>query len=204
MAKIGSEAGPRLIAAYYPLLLAGVLLFASLDGILVKGRLFQLAGWFALLSAFPLVLLNPARPLFPVHLIAGELEKLHAPAALTQRYDQVYGVYAFRFEGFHALQNDLPASERVVGFIQDGNNPEASLWRPFGSREIVEVKPEWSREELERRGIYFIVIGQEALDDDYHTTIDALMRQWSAKLAARQDLTLLAQRGPETWYVLSL
>jgi hypothetical protein len=204
MAKIGSESGPRLIAAYYPLMIAGVLVMTALDGGWTRNRFYQLVGLAALLSAFPLVVLSPARPLFPVASVKACLGSLHVPGSMIGRYEEVYGVYGARFDGFSSLKEYLPKTETAVGFMQTGNNPEASLWRPFGSRAMVEVTPELTREDLEGRQIHFIVIGKDALDTNYNIPIDELTSRWSAHLVAQRELVLLAQRGPETWYVLGL
>ncbi len=202
MSKIGSESGPRLIAAYYPLLLAGVLRLASLDGLVTGRRLFKTVGWCAVLSAFPLIILNPARPLFPIQIVQSFLSSWNVPESLRNRYEQVYGVYASRYDGYSKLNPFIPPAEQVVGFMTNGNDPEAPLWRPFGSRSIVEVTADESREQLLRDHVQIVVVGEDGLTNNFHSNIEELTERWSAQVVGKASMTHLASRGAEVWYVI--
>jgi hypothetical protein len=204
MSKMGSEATSRLIAAYYPLLIAGILVMVSLEGRVVRRLVFRWVGCIAMLSAIPLVILSPARPLFPVQAVANLMAKWHIPAGIVARYNQVYGVYAVRADAFKELTASIPPGERTIGFLQGGDDPEVSLWRPFGTRKVMEVTPEDSREELKARGIHFVVVSQDALADRYHTTVALLAARWPGSLVAEKSIVLKVRRGPETWYLFSL
>jgi len=204
MSKMGSEATARLVAAYYPLLIAGILVMVSLDGRIVHRRVFQWGGVIAMLSAIPLMILCPERPLFPAHAVSTILAKNHVPAEIVARYDQVYSVYSARADAFKELTALIPPRERAIGFLQIGNDPEASLWRPFGTRKVVEVTPEDSIEQVKARGIHFAVVGQDALAIRYHTTVAFLVAKWSASLVVEKSIILTAHRGPETWYMLRI
>ena len=204
LSKMGSEATSRLIAAYYPLLVAGILVMVSLDGRVVHRRVFKWVGVIAMLSAIPLVILCPARPLFPAQAVASLMAKSHVPPEIVARYDRVYSVYAARSDAFKELIVSIPAGESAIGFLQIGNDPEASLWRPFGTRKVIEVTPEDSMEQVKARGVHFVVVGQDALTYRYHTTVALLTAKWSGSLVAEKSIILTAHRGPETWYLLRL
>jgi hypothetical protein len=204
MSKMGSESTSRLIAAYYPLLIAGILALVSLDGRIVHRCVFKWAGFIAMLSALPLVILCPARPLFPVQVVSNIMAGSHAPTEIVTRYNQVYGVYDARSDAFKELIVSIPPNERVIGFLQIGDDTEVSLWRPFGARKVIEVTPEDSMEEVKARGIHFVVVGQDALANRYHTTFALLTAKWSGSLVAEKSIILRAHRGPETWYLLRL
>ena len=204
MVKMGNPAASRLIAPYYPLLIAGVLVAASLDGRMVRRRVFKWAGFIAMLSAIPLVILCPARPLFPVQAVSTIMIKSHVPGGMVARYNQVYSVYASRAEGLKELTDFIPPSERAIGFLQTGADAEVALWRPFGARKVIEVTPEDSMEEVKARGIHFVAVSQDALACRYHTTLASLEAKWSASLVAEKNIVLLAHVGPETWYLLRL
>lgn len=205
MSKMGIPPTARLVAAYYPILIAGILVMVSLDGRIVQRRVFKWAGFIVMLSALPLVILCPARPLFPVQIVSSIMAKSHVPAGMVKRYDQVYSTYAMRADGFKEVIVLIPPGERALGFLQIGDNPEATLWRPYGSRKVIEVTPEDSMEELKAQGIHFVIVGQDALDVRYHNLpLAFLLAKWSASLVAEKSILLKAHRGPETWYVLSL
>jgi hypothetical protein len=203
MAKMGSESTARLIATYYPVLVAAISVGAALDGRVLRLGLFRWVGFLALLSAFPLVILSPARPLFPVQLVGGYMVASHVPQNIVDRFEHVYSTYAVRFNVFADLLGALPPGEPVIGLVQTGNDSEAALWRPFGARRVFAVMPDETREEMNARGIHFVAVSDDALTFD-HRTIDELVRQWSATLVMKKSLVLTVQRGPETWYLLRL
>jgi hypothetical protein len=204
MSKMASEATSRLIAAYYPLLVAGVLVLASLDGRILHRRIFGWIGILVMLSALPLVILSPARPLFPVQAVSEIMAWSHVPAEIIARYQQVYAVYAERSDAFKEFIAALPPGEQAIGFLQDGDDSEVSLWRPFGARNVIEVTPEDSREELRARGIQFVVVSQKALTIRHHTTLPLLLAKWSGSLVEEKSLILMVHVGPEKWYLLRL
>jgi len=204
MSKMASEATSRLIAAYYPLLVAGVLVLASLDGRILHRRIFGWMGILVMLSALPLVILSPARPLFPVQAVSEIMAWSHVPAEIIARYQQVYAVYAERSDAFKEFIAALPPGEQAIGFLQDGDDSEVSLWRPFGARNVIEVTPEDSGEELRARGIQFVVVSQKALAIRHHTTLPLLLAKWSGSLVEEKSLILMVHVGPEKWYLLRL
>ncbi len=203
-AKMGAPPASRLIAAFYPLVIGSILAIAPLDGRVVRRQIFRWVGLLTMLSALPLVILCPARPLISVQFASDILARSGVPAALVDRFNQVYRVYSTRFDAFRDLTSAIPPSERVVGFLQIGDDPEASLWRPFGTRKVIEVTPVDSEEDVKTRGIRFVVISQEALTYRYHMTIADLAAKWSATIASEKQILLKAHRGPEAWYLLRL
>jgi hypothetical protein len=204
MTKMGSEATSRLIAAYYPLLVAGLMVLTSLDGRILRRRLLRSVGLLAMLSALPLVILCPARPLFPVGLVSALMTRVHVPTGIVTRYDEVYQVYAARADAFRDLLAALPASERTIGFVQAGDDSEVSLWRPFGSRKVVEVKPSDSVDSIRARGVHYVVVGQDALEVRYKTTLADILSNWSGTLVEQKEIILMAHEGAKTWYLIRL
>ena len=186
MLKMGSESTSRLLAAYYPMLIAGLLVLMSLDGTIMRRAFFKWIGCLAMLSALPLVILSPARPLFPVQLVSEVLTRCHVPETIIERYNNVYTVYGARSDVFRDLVVSIPSDERVLGFLQFGNAPQAALWRPFGTRKVLDVTPDESKEEITARGIHFVIVSQKALALRYGITVADLMARWSASLAAEK------------------
>ncbi len=203
MAQLASEATSRLIAAYYPLVIALVIAAVSLEGSVVRRRLFSIFALVAMFSAAVLVILSPARPLFPVEFTSGLVHRC-APPWLAQRFDSVYMVYAVRADAFHDFRALLPTGERVIGLLQNGDDPEVSLWRPYGSHAMMEVTPAISRDGLVSRGIRYVAVSEVELKDPYGMTISDLAQKWSARIVGQEKITLKVHNGPETWYVLDL
>jgi hypothetical protein len=204
MSKMGSEAASRLITAYYPLLLAGVLVLTSLDGRVMRRRIFKWGGLIAMLSALPLVILCPERPLFPVQIVSDFMIEFHVSPVSLARYNQVYSVYAARADVFKDLHVFIPPGKQVIGYLAGDDDSETSLWRPFGTRKVIDVTPVDSPVEMKAQGIRYVVISDNALSEEYHQTITSLATTWSATLVAKKSVVLKAHVGPETWYLLSL
>jgi hypothetical protein len=202
MAKMGSESTARLLAAYYPLLFAGLSILAGLDGLIVRRLLFKTVGILSILSALPLVVLGPSRPLFPAALVSSQLEPWGVSAARRERFDQVYTVYAARYDGFQSLRLLIPDNERAVGFVHAGDDPAVSLWLPFGSRRVVDLTPDQSRDDLNAFGIREIVVNETWLENVEHIPLDQLLAKWSADVVMKTSLVIKIHRGGETWCLI--
>ena len=203
MANIATEAAPRVVTPYYPLVIAGVLVIARLDGQVVRWRLLKWTGLIVMLSAIPMMVLSPSRPLFPAQLVSSYLDE-HSSASVNSRFRDVYQVYAARAFAFQGIIPLIPPDDRAVGFLHNGDTAEVSLWRPFGSRKVVDVGPGDTVENLKAEGIHVVVVSQETLDLEDHTDIASLLNKWSAHLLAQKKITLKVQRGGNTWYVVGI
>jgi hypothetical protein len=204
MAKIATEAAPRVVAPYYPLVIAGVLVVAAVDGRVVHRRFWQWAGLLVMLSAVPMLVLSPSRPLFPVQAVSGLIAS-HGASGSPARFEAVYKIYASRAFAFQEVTALIPPGQRAVGFLQNGDVPEVSLWRPFGSRKVIEVTAGDSAAEIRAQGIHLLMVSEDALEWNAHTDINHLLAKWSAHLVAQKEIPLKAQQvGSDTWYVISL
>jgi hypothetical protein len=203
MTKIASEAAPRLVTSYYVLVIASVLVLAALDGRVMGWRLFRVAGLATMLSVLPALILSPSRPLFPVQAV-GDFLGRHGSARLSQRFQDAYFLYALRAYTFEQLIPLIPPTETRIGFLQNGNAVEASLWRPFGSHRVVEFSARDSAPEIKAQGVHWLVVSQDALVRRSHTDIGALLAKWSAHLVSEKHFAMTVHSGSETWYVVTL
>ena len=150
-----------------------------------------------------MVILSPARPLFPTREVAEFLDH-HGEAKLQQRFDSVYGLFATRAFAFQQVLPLIPATESRIGFLQNGNALEAALWRPFGTHRVVDIAASESAGEIKARGLHWLVVSGDALDHLYHTDIATLLVKWSGHLVAEKHFAMTVHQGEETWYVVSL
>jgi hypothetical protein len=203
MAKIGSEAAPRLVAPYYTLVVASGLIVAALDGRVVCWRLFRVAGLLVMLSAVPALILSPSRPMFPVQAVGAFLGR-HGSAAIQQRFQAVYPLYAERAFTFEQALALIPPSETRIGFLQNSNALEASLWRPFGAHRVVEFFSTNTADEIKASGVRWVIVSDDALVMHAGTNLDAMLAKWSAHLVGTKHFAMTAHQGSETWYVVEL
>jgi hypothetical protein len=202
LAKLGNEGAARLLTPYYALLIAGILVVLAVNGAVTRLKIcsFFAAGAFAI--SILLVVISPARPLFPTRLATSILARISPSHAA--RMERVYGVYGSRYDAMKDIRLLLPDSEKAVGFIQHGDNLEAPLWLPYGSRQIVDVSPEQTPDQLKAEHIHLVVTSDNGLLFKYGMTIDDLTKKWSATVLAKKEMVLRAAQGPENCYIVAL
>jgi hypothetical protein len=203
MAKIGNPSAARLIASYYPVVVAALLVLLSLDGRYARRPVVAWVGILAMLSAFPLVILSPARPLFPVAWVSEFIAAHQLSSPIAKRFDQVYTTYSHRADPYRELIALIPPEEHTVGLFVAGDEPDAPAWRPFGTRKIIDVMPTEARKELKARNINYVLVSFAALYTN-QTTIDAALARWGGTLVSQQMVTLKVHLGPEPFYLLRL
>jgi hypothetical protein len=202
ISKLGNEGAARLLAPYYPLLIAGLLVLQALDGVVIRFAICRIVAFIVMFMAVPLVIASPQRPLFPTDLAVRYLAAV-SPAK-AERMQRVYEVYGSRYDGMKDLFTAIPGTETSVGLIQTGDVTESILWRPYGSRRIVDLNPDESIEQLKADRIHFVIVYDEALNETYHTTLDQVMTTWSARVVMEKDFRLRAKNKPEAWHVIEL
>jgi hypothetical protein len=202
MAKFGNEGVQRYLTPYYPLLIAGVLLLLALDGAVIRFFLCRVIACGVMFMAVPLVILSPQRPLFSTETAAHYLAKISPTGAA--RMQKVYEVYGARYDSMKELTSALPINATSVGLIQTGDISESVLWRPYGSRRIVDVAPTESIDQLKADHVHYIIVDDEALNETYHTTFDQVTNRWGAIVVMQKDLVLWAKSGPGSWHIIAL
>lgn len=191
----------RLLAPYYPLLLVPILVSVHPD--LVRRAWWKglaMAGFAA--AALP-VICSPARPLFPWKTSTAMLRKIGCPEHLVHRAEQVYSVYSHRSDGFAPIIPSLPAGTRVVGLVTY-DDPEAALWRPFGSRRVIHVCRDDTADILRAEGLTYILVSSEKFRMDFRPPFDQWLASMNGTLVDTVPLALRAGEGPVDWYVVKL
>src|SRR5581483_7936284 len=149
--------------------------------------------------ALLLVVISPARPLWP----AGWFLKHYGPqlesSRLGSRAMAVYGVYGGRADAFGPVIQALPGDASVLGVVTS-DDPETSLWRPFGSRRILHVLAREPAEEIRRRGIKYVLVKVEKLGEPW----DEWLRRVDARVLQTFELKLRAGEKPSQWRLVEL
>ena len=136
--QLGTESTARVIVPFYPPL------FLLALSLLPHRNTYHpiLVLWVTLagISVLPLSVLNPSRPKIPASWILASVEHISAlsPSSID-RIRLVYQVYASRNDPFHSLKKYIPENVRLVGLINNGDDNETSLWRPYGHRRVLSV-----------------------------------------------------------------
>ena len=190
----------RIIAPYY-LLLLPVALAGGGHEPLVKKNWWRTAAFAVFLIAAGLLVISPARPLFPVRTILDNFQK--PESRLWARINEVYSVYGSRSDAFAPARALLPPGLKVLGMITY-DDPETSLWWPIGSRRIEHVCPTDTAADLKARGIEYILLREQSIGQWFHCPLDAWLKQVNAQVVWKMPLNLRASSGPLDWYLVKL
>ncbi len=186
MAKLASEAMPRLLSPLYPLLL---LPLGTGPG--KPSSMFRRAVFFALcLMLLPLIL-APSRPLLPWNQIGRWIKSINPSSNWPDRITQVEDAYRQRALGLQPLI-PVKMSDRFlqVLLISNGNEPEGPLWFPYGKRRVESRQPA-DQPPLNQPDL--IVIREKEWP--------SWSSRWGieAQPRGRISVALLARVGPEDW-----
>jgi hypothetical protein len=203
MARLGSEAGPRLMLPYYPLMIVPCLLLSA------QARLLQFRPWriflaIAALGVLPILVLSVNRPLWPAQTVSARLAQTHPENRILKRLAETYATYARRNDVLAPVRLQLPADAREIGFIAGANDTDYSLWRPFGERSVLHLRhPAFDfLHQPGRAG--WVVIKENAWPDFCPVPLDRWAADHHANLVCRIPVTTLVSWGAENWCVLRL
>jgi len=97
----------------------------------------------------------------------------------------------------------LPPDVKILGLVTF-DDPETSLWRPFGSRRIEHVCPGDTSADLKRQGIEYVLVGEEVLKEWFKCSLDDWLKQMNAQVVQKIPLNLRASKGALDWYLVQL
>jgi hypothetical protein len=201
MAKIGSEAGPRLMLPYYPLAIVPFLLLTA------QSRLLRLRPWriflaLTALGVLPLLVFSMSRPLWPAVAVTARLAQAHPESKTLQRLAITYAAYSRRNDILAPVRAGVPDEVAEIGFIAGANDTDYSLWRPFGRRKVVDLGFDVSQFLQHPGGVEWVVVKA----DNWPEISDVPFEKWAQEHDAQIVLTVpiieLVSSGPENWCLL--
>jgi hypothetical protein len=196
MTQYDLSAFSRILTPYYALLMPTILAGVAQEP-LVKKRWWRALAFAGFAMAGGLLMVSPARPLFPIMTILQ-----HEPG-VPARVREVYAVYDQRNDAFAPVRSALPPGLKVLGLVTQ-KDPETSLWRPFGSRRIIHVFPGDTATDLKRRGVQYILVKGEVFGNWFPESLDSWLKKMNARIVQKIPLNLLAGVGPRDWYLVKL
>jgi len=179
---------------YLPLL--PLLLASPAQSQVVRRCWWRGCAWLVFFIAAVLLVVSPARPLFPV-------QRLLDSPAVSERMRAVYSVYRDRNDAFAPVRALLPPNLPVLGLVTY-DDPETSLWRPFGTLRIEHVCPTDTLADLQTRKIQFVLLTETKLKNWFATDLPGWQNRMHAELVGKVNLQLRASAGPVEWVVLKL
>jgi hypothetical protein len=191
----------RILAPNYILLLP-LLLACPGHAQLVKHIWWRGAALVVFALAAGLLVISPARPLFPAGAVMAQLQARHPGSGLIARTAAVYAIYHDRHHAFQTVLDALPPGLKTLGFITY-DDPETSLWQPYGTRVIVYVCPSDSPADLKALGIQYI-LAKGSLFGPRYLNYDDWLATMNAQTVQTLQLNLRAGDPAATWYLIRL
>jgi hypothetical protein len=199
-AKSGMVTPARLIAPYYPLLLP-LLLVGAEQSALVRRRWWRGLAWAGILVAFAVLIVTPARPLWPAKTFLRKALEVMPGNRLLARALETYSVYAIRSDPLPDFRPLLPKDLKVVGFLGGPDDLDISLWRPFGSRRVEGISWQATAEQIRMRKHQYAVVSGFFLGACNVPFEDWRVRS-RAELVASATVTTVVSGGPQQWYLV--
>jgi hypothetical protein len=201
MLKMGSEAGPRLMLPYYPLVMIPILILPGQDD-LVRRSSWRILAVLVSLSVVPCLMLTPSRPLWPAQTVIKWLVRHRPESALTQRVKVVYSCYQNRNDLLAPLRNQLPDDVTKVGFIAGANDPSYALWRPLGRRRVVGLWDGTPQSFLLPPDIEWIVVKRAVWPGVSPVPLEEWAAQHGIEIVFSVSLQAFASKTEDTWCLL--
>lgn len=199
-AKSGMVTPARLIAPYYPLLLAGILLGAEQSS-LVRRRWWRITEILVMLTAIATLVITPPRPLWPAKTVLTRLVAAHPENRLLQRALATYTAYSIRNDPLGELRQFIPSGTKSVGFVGMPDDLDISFWKPYGTRRVDHINLGETAEQIRERKITTAVVGHLQFD-----FVPLKFEEWLKTVRATNITTISAtisvNAGPQKWSVV--
>ena len=192
----------RLFAGYYLLPLTAILTAPEHERLLQQ-RWWHGLAWMTFALAAALLIISPARPLFPRDLVLEKLHTLEPAHPKLARVEDVYSVYRDRPTAFAPALAELPSGTNVIGYIAF-DRPEASLWQPLGTRRVIHVCPGDSAADLKAHGVDLILVCPEQFKTYFQCSLSQWLQQMNATVVRTIPLRLLARNSASDWCLVQL
>jgi hypothetical protein len=197
--KSGMVTPARLISPYYPLLIAPLLLLVGQTEV-VRRLWWRVAEMLVVGTALGVLVVTPARPLWPGQTLLVQLAKSRPEDRLLQRASKVYSVYGLRSDPLANVRALLPRNESVIGFIGTEDDLDISFWRPFTTRKVKHFKLDDPVEWIRQCGIEYVVVGGFNLKME-SKTLDWWLQKNGAELIGTVEAVVKVSEGPQPWHV---
>ena len=199
--KSGMVTPGRLIAPYYPLLLPSLLLGAA-QAKLVRRCWWRLLVVAVFLVALVVLVITPARPLWPAQTILRQLAESRPDSRLVNRALISYTVYRIRPDPLAAVRAQLPAEVKVVGFLGTPDDLDISFWKPYGSgRRVVHLYLKDSAEQIRARQVTYAVVNSFHFLQE-RASFEDWRKQTQAEVVADITATVTVRSGEQHWYLV--
>lgn len=202
LASMGLSALGRLTAPFY-FFIVGFWLLLPCHAAVIRRWWWRALAVGSLLLALLVLVITPPRPLWPAETILNEVVKGGRASRAVALAAETYTVNRARPDALAPLRAAIPSGETRVGMIT-ADDPETSLWRPFGTRKIYHVVSADTSADLLRHGVKYIVINPGTFKQNFDLPFEQWLTRMNAELVATIPLTIKASIGSRDWRIVAL
>ena len=109
----------------------------------------------------------------------------------------VYRTYQARADVLAPVRDLIPSSVREIGFIGTGDDPEPSLWQPFGQRTVHDIVNPLDPASLPE----FVSVSESWLTEQTGQAVEHWAEAVGMDEVGCVKITLKARTGSQTWCV---
>jgi hypothetical protein len=196
LVKTGMDDIGRLSAPYY-LLLAPTFLLGSCQCQIVRSKWWRKLAAVVMALAVVMVILSPGRPLWPANALLAKA----GSGRLMVKARMVYELHAKRADALAPARDLIPDGVRVVGLVSF-DDPETSLWRPFGSRRIEHLTPADTLASCQKREITYVVVHSSSFDQIFQRPLDGWIEEMHGAVVGKTTIKLKGAFEPSDWILV--
>ena len=198
--KLATGHTPRIAAPFYPLLLFSIVRLPRVRQ-LERTKCSAFLAILAAISVVPVIILTPARPLFPVNTLA---RIVHKPWA--QNLAAKYAVWGRLRDDLAPMREALPPGLTTLGYAGGFGNTSYGLWKPLGLRKVFELGLPLGSRNKPPADLRYAVVTDDGLQQRYQMDLKTWCEYTHAEVVfeMKRDRTLDAHTAPvyESWYLV--
>jgi hypothetical protein len=198
LAKTGMVDVGRHSTPYYLLLAPSFILGSSQDHV-VRSKWWQKLAAVVMSVALLLVILCPSRPLWPANTLLSKA----GSGGLIAKARTVYELHAKRADALAPARDLLPEGVMIIGLVSF-DDPETSLWRPFGARRVEHLTPADTPASCQERGIAYVLVHSASFDLIFGRPLDGWIKEMHGAAVGKTTLQLKGAVEPNDWVLVKL
>ena len=105
------------------------------------------------------------------------------------------------------LRAQLPKDLKVLGFLGTADDLDLSFWRPFGSRQVLQISLAETPEQIRQRKLQYVILSGAEFDWNgslNNITVEDWLARNRAEVLTNTTATVTVSAGPRAWYFVRL
>ena len=200
MAQVTFTHVTRYAASFYPLIVVSIVLLPRIAA-LERRKIAGVIAGIAMLAVVPVILLTPARPVIPFERLAKIIRR---PALQTAAAK--YHYWAVMRDDLAPLREQLPPGVTRLGYAAGFRDTSYGLWKPFGSRVVVELGLPLGAKTPPPADLEYAVVTANGLQGRYGMSLKDWLNLYHAEIVYELKRSVsLVSSDPATydsWYLV--